>query len=70
MIRVSKLPVTHPLRERGEYVTLDNRRLVCFRIALKDLENSNEYTTKSNKFKIPVEFVSYEKTESTKTGRG
>ena len=39
-IRVLKLPETHPLREYGEYITLDNRRLFCFRMVVRDLDSS------------------------------
>ena len=32
-IHVLKLPHSHPLREQGKYVSLDNRRLFCFYMA-------------------------------------
>ena len=40
-IRVLKLPNNHPLREYGEYITLDNRRLFCFRMVLMGKEHAN-----------------------------
>lgn len=52
LIRVLKLPDTHPLREHGEYITLDNRRLFCFHsIQLPNL-------------KIPVVVLNYEEMET------
>lgn len=57
-IRVLKLPQTHRLREHGEYVSLDNRRLFCFRsIGLPEL-------------KVPVLVLSYEKMEAAKLSGG
>ena len=54
-IHVLKLPETHPLREYGEYITLDNRRLFCFRMVLRDLDSSLQ-----KKIMIPVYIRSYE----------
>ena len=59
-IRVLKLPNSHPLREFGEYITLDNRRLFCFRMVVG--ENSN--------FTIPVIVLSYEEMERSARLKG
>ena len=68
-IRVVKLPNHHPLRECGEYMTLDNRRLFCFRIALRELlhlklqsDNAVDPAPAIN-LQIPVFVHDYEKME-------
>ena len=51
LIRVLKLPDSHPLREYGAYVSLDNRRLFCF------------YMASLFEFSIPVLVLDYEQME-------
>ena len=51
LIHVLKLPHSHPLREQGKYVSLDNRRLFCF------------YMASLFELRIPVLVLDYEKME-------